>query len=64
MSLRLDDRRLTALLAFFALLVALWPVAFDLEPTIDDGYYYLNIARHLANGDGSTFDKAPYVIVE
>src|SRR5262245_6448745 len=23
---------------------------------LDDGYYYLNIARHLAQGDGFTFD--------
>jgi hypothetical protein len=28
--------------------------------TYDDGFYYLGIARHLAAGDGPTFDGAHF----
>jgi hypothetical protein len=40
----------------FAAGVALWPLLFGLEATFDDGYYYLEIARRIAGGEGSTFD--------
>ncbi len=53
----LDDRRLTLTLALYAFSVALWPAAAGLETTADDGYYYLEIARNLARGDGATFDR-------
>src|SRR5262245_12970397 len=49
------DRPTTIGLAVLALGMAALVLA-RVDPTQDDGYYYLQIARHLAAGDGSTFD--------
>src|SRR5215510_10767994 len=49
------DRPTTIGLAVLALGMAALVLA-RVDPTQDDGYYYLQIARHLASGDGSTFD--------
>lgn len=51
-----DDHWLTLILVLYAFGVAIWPVAAGLEATFDDGYYYLQIARNLAGGEGSSFD--------
>jgi len=40
----------------YALALALLPLALGLAVTMDDGYYYLEIARNVAGGKGSTFD--------
>ena len=46
---------LTAVCAAWIGLIWLWEPAY-LTLTVDDSYYYLQIARHLAAGDGFTFD--------
>ncbi|HEX6737745.1 MAG TPA: hypothetical protein VF310_05730, partial [Vicinamibacteria bacterium] len=49
------DGTAAAALALLAL-IAVAIVATGLDPTQDDGYYYLQIARNVARGAGSTFD--------
>lgn len=58
------DGILTLLVALYAAAVAgcwvlggplAWPLNL-LSPMVDDGFYYLKIAQHLAQGAGSTFD--------
>ncbi len=39
-----------------ALTVAIWPLATGLAVTVEDGFYYLQIASNIARGAGSTFD--------
>jgi hypothetical protein len=51
-----DDRSITLLLMLYSLGLALWLAVNRRTPTIDDSFYYLKIAQHLAQGQGSTFD--------
>jgi len=47
---------LAALVAAGYLAVVMRPLAVLLRVVPDDAFYYLQIARHLAAGHGSTFD--------
>lgn len=51
-----SDRWLLGLLVLFSAAVACTPLLLRLPVTWDDGFYYLEIARRLAAGEGSTFD--------
>lgn len=41
---------------FYPLALTLWLVNHEVRVTIEDGYYYLKVAQHMAHGLGSTFD--------
>lgn len=51
-----SDRRLTIALVCVTVAMALWPVFVGLPSVQEDGFYYLEIARNISLGLGSTFD--------
>jgi hypothetical protein len=51
-----SDRWITLILIACALSIPGIVLASGLWVTLDDGFYYLQIARHIAQGAGSTFD--------
>lgn len=50
------DRWLPRGVATWVAVLAALPILLGLTVTMDDGFYYLNIARHVAQGHGATFD--------
>lgn len=52
----LSDRQITLLLILYVLGIAAWLLVNEVRVTLEDGFYYFGVAKHLAQGDGSTFD--------
>lgn len=51
-----SERWLIAFLVSYTVGITMWLVVSGVRVTVEDGFYYLKIAQHVAQGAGSTFD--------